>query len=161
MPGPSLGTNLHGLVDWTTAFPFLNLFRQSRPWYTQSDAAFDTGHAELLDLDAAGWVRGFTQDGSAAPFERVSTILFTGGHVPAGTYILDWEGAGDVELGLLAPDQILSQEDGRIVFRLEVGQMLQVSILSTDPEGHGNYLRDIRLYNQQDRELIEAGAILP
>ena len=159
MPGPSLGTNLHGLVDWTTAFPFLNLFRQSRPWYTQSDAAFDTGHAELLDLDAAGWVRGFTQDGSAAPFERVSTILFTGGHVPAGTYILDWEGEGEIELGRLAPDQILSQEEGRIVFRLEAGQMLQVSILSTDPEGHGNYLRDIRLYNQQDRELIEAGAI--
>lgn len=159
MPGPSLGTNLHGLVDWTTAFPFVNLFRQSRPWYTQSDAAFDTGQAGMLDLDAAGWVRGFTQDGGAAPFERVSTILFTGGHVPAGTYVLDWQGAGEIELGFIGADQILSQEDGRITFRLEAGQMLQLSILSTDPAGSGDYLRDIRLYNEQDSELIEAGAI--
>ncbi|MBL8562651.1 MAG: M10 family metallopeptidase C-terminal domain-containing protein [Gemmobacter sp.] len=159
MPGPSLGTNLHGLVDWTTAFPFVNLFRQSRPWYTQSEGAFDTGQAELLDLDAAGWVRGFTQDGSTAPFERVSTILFTGGHVPAGTYVLDWQGAGEIELGFIGADQILSQEEGRITFRLEAGQMLQISILSTDPAGSGDYLRDIRLYNEQDSELIEAGAI--
>ena len=159
MPGPSLGTNLHGLVDWTTAFPFVNLFRQSRPWYTQSDGAFDTGQAALLDLDAAGWVRGFTQDGSAAPFERVSTILFTGGHMPAGTYALDWQGAGVIELSFIGADQILSQEAGRITFRLEAGQMLQLSILSTDPAGSGDYLRDIRLYNTQDSELIEAGAI--
>lgn len=159
MPGPSLGTNLHGLVDWTTAFPFVNLFRQSRPWYTQSADAFDTGQAALLDLDAAGWVRGFTQDGGAAPFERVSTILFTGGHVPAGTYVLDWQGTGEIELGLIGAEQILSQEEGRITFRLEAGQMLQISILSTDPAGSGDYLRDIRLYNEQDSELIEAGAI--
>ncbi|MEH7829251.1 M10 family metallopeptidase C-terminal domain-containing protein [Gemmobacter denitrificans] len=157
MPGPSLGTNLHGLVDWTTAFPFLDMFRLSRPWYTQSDSAFDTGHAALLDLDEAGWVRGFTRDGSAAPFDRVSTILFTGGEVPEGIYVLDWQGAGTVDLGFLPADAILSRDDHRITFRLEAGP-IQISISATDPQGTGDHIRDIRLYNAQDRELIDSGA---
>lgn len=158
MPGPSLGTNLHGLVDWTTAFPFLDLFRQSRPWYTQTDGSFDTQQADLLDLDRAGWVRGFTRDGSPAPFDRVSTILFTGGQLPHGTYVLDWQGAGEIDLGFVSQEAILSREDHRIVFRI-TGDPVQISILSTDPAGTGDYIRDIRLYNQQDRELLNSGAV--
>lgn len=156
MAGPSLGTNLSGLTDWSTAFPFVDLFRLSRGWYTQSEGEFDTGEAGLLDLDAAGWLRGFTRDGSPAPFERVSTILFTGGHVPAGVYVLDWKGKGEIALGLVPENAILSRKDGRIELRLEAGQMLEISILATDPAGNGNYIRDIRLYNRQDADLLAA-----
>lgn len=55
MAGPSFGTNLSGLVDWSTAFPFLNQFRMSRDGLTQSDTEFNTNNAGLLDLNAAGW----------------------------------------------------------------------------------------------------------
>ncbi len=157
MAGPSLGTNLSGLTDWSTAFPFVDLFRLSRGWYTQREGVFDTGEAGLLDLDDAGWLRGFTRDGTEAPFERVSTILFTGGHVPAGVYVLDWEGAGEIALGLVPDDAILSRTDGRIEVRLEAGQMLEISILATDPAGSGDYIRDMRLYNRQDADLLAAG----
>ena len=96
MPGPSLGTNLSGLVDWSTAFPFVNQFQMTRPWYTQGGGVFDTGDADLLDLDAAGWVRDFTRDGSTPPFEQVCTIFNTNGlYQRTGTYILDWDGSGD------------------------------------------------------------------
>jgi len=157
MPGPSLGSNLHAVVDWTTAFPFLDHFRTSRPWYTQSDEAFDTGHAALLDLDGAGWVRGFTMDGSAAPFDRVSTLLFTGGLIPGGTYVLDWAGQGEVSLEFIPQDTIIRQSDTSLTFTLPEGATLQVSIRSTDPGNTGDYLRDIRLYNEQDRELVAMG----
>ncbi len=34
MPGPSLGINLSSLADWSTAFPFIDHFKMSRPWFT-------------------------------------------------------------------------------------------------------------------------------
>lgn len=157
MPGPSLGTNLFALVDWSTAFPFIDLFKMSRPWYTQTDASFNTNQAGMLKLDSEGWIQSFTKSGNPAPFERVSTILFTDGHVPGGVYVLDWEGQGSVDVGLISDSQIISRGDHKIVFRLKAGQELQVSVNSTDPNDNGNYIRDIRLYNQQDAALLEAG----
>lgn len=157
MPGPSLGTNLFALVDWSTAFPFIDLFKMSRPWYTQTDASFNTNQAGMLKLDNEGWIQSFTKSGNPAPFERVSTILFTDGHVPGGVYVLDWKGQGNVDVGLIADSQIVSRGDHKIVFRLKPGQELQVSVNSTDPNDTGNYIRDIRLYNQQDAGLLEAG----
>ena len=160
MPGPSLGINLSGLADWNTAFPFLNLFQMSRPWYTQTDSQFDTGQAGLLDLDANGWVRGFTADGSAAPFDRVATILNTGGVAPRpGVYVLDWQGEGTIELSHGSNVRVLSQEEGRITLRIDGPGEMQIAIAATDPQHSGNYLRDIRLYHQQDAALLQAGQV--
>lgn len=159
MAGPSLGTNMHALVDWSTAFPFIDHFRMSRSWYTQSATEFDTGDAAMLDLDSRGWLRGFTADGSPAPFDRVATILFTGEDALPGVYVLDWQGAGDVSLDFLPPGAILTQADHRITFRFEGDQGLQISIGSTDPEGIGNYIRNIRLYNRDDADLLQAGEV--
>ena len=160
MPGPSLGINLSGLADWNTAFPFLNLFQMSRPWYTQTDSQFDTGQAGLLDLDGNGWVRGFTADGSAAPFDRVATILNTGGVAPRpGVYVLDWQGEGMIELSHGSNVRVLSQEEGRITLRIDGPGEMQIAIAATDPQHSGNYLRDIRLYHQQDAALLQAGQV--
>lgn len=158
MAGPSLGTNLSGLVDWSTGFPFVNQFLMSRSWYTQTDESFDTGQADLLQLDARGWVEAFTADGSAAPFQRVATILNTSDSgLPKGRYILDWQGEGTVEVSGAA--EILSISDGKIVLRLTGQGAVQVAISATDPDETGDYIRDMRLYAAQDAELIEAGQI--
>lgn len=157
MPGPSLGTNMAGLVDWSTAFPFLDLFRMSRDWFTQTDGQFNSGQAGLLDLDENGWIRGFTQDGSPAPFDRVATILFTGGHLPGGTYVLDWQGEGTIELAHVPAEAVVERGDHHMVLRLSPGQVLQIALTATDPDGTGDYLRDIRLYNTQHAELLAAG----
>ena len=79
MAGPSLGMNLGGLADWSTSYPFVNQFLMTRDWFTQSDGQFDTGQAAVPDLDANGWVQGFTRDGAPAPFDRVATIWQTKG----------------------------------------------------------------------------------
>ena len=157
MPGPSLGTNMARLVDWSAAFRFIDLFRLSRDWYTQTDEQFNSGQTGLLDLDDNGWIRGFTQDGSPAPFDRVATILFTGGHLPGGTYVLDWQGEGTIELGNVPAEAVIERGDHRMVLRLAPGQAMQIALTATDPDGTVDYLRDIRLFNAQDAELLANG----
>ncbi len=160
MPGPSLGTNLTGLVDWTTAFPFIDLMKTSRSWYTQSDTEFDSGDGALLDLDANGWVRDFTRNGSAPPFDHVSTILNTSGQLfRPGVYVLDWQGAGDVDIAGFSAADILSRTAHSITVRIDRAGPLQIDINSTDPNNTGNYIRDIRFFNQADRDLLEAGQV--
>jgi Ca2+-binding RTX toxin-like protein len=158
MPGPSLGTNLSGVVDWSTSFPFVNQFLMTRPWFTQSGNVFDTGQAGLLDLDANGWIRDFSRTGGAAPFDRVSTIWNTsGGYQRDGLYILDWEGEGTILANPGPGCTVVSRGDHQIVLNITGSGQTGFSITSTDPGNTGDYLRNIRLYHQDDADLIEAG----
>ncbi|WP_210528112.1 hypothetical protein [Rubellimicrobium arenae] len=155
--GPSLGTNLSSLNDWSTEFPFIDLFKMSRPWFTQTQGTWDTGEAGLLDLDEHGWVRRLTRDGSPAPFERVSTVWTTAGnYLRKGSYVVDWKGEGSLEIG--GGVRVLDQSDHRIVFALE-GDTSWISITSTDPKHSGDYIRDIRIYYQDDGPLLDDGLI--
>ncbi len=157
MPGPSLGLNLSGVVDWSSAFPFVDQFKLSRGWVTQRDGVWDTGRAGMLNLDADGWVRGFTRDGSRPPFDAVATIWNSSGAAPRpGLYVIDWKGQGtlDVQGGA----QIVSRSDHKVV--LDPGNNpVQIRILSTDPAKTGNYIRDIRIYHEQDKALLDAGLV--
>ncbi|MES2667700.1 MAG: calcium-binding protein [Pseudomonadota bacterium] len=158
MTGPSLGTNLSGLEDWSTSFAFVNQFQMTRNWFTQSATEWDTGDARRLDLDENGWVRGFTRNGSEPPFDHVSTIWQTNGQEwRPGIYVLDWKGEGQVTIG--GDATLLTNESGRITFRLNGPGAVTINLLSTDPNDTGNYLRDMRLYHSQDADLIEAGMI--
>lgn len=158
MPGPSLGTNLSGLVDWATSFPFVNQFLMTRPWFTQSGNVFDTGQAGLLDLDANGWVRDFTRDGTAAPFDRVSTIWNTSdGYQRDGNYVLEWAGTGTIVVNPGPGCSIVSTGDHRMVINVGGSGQVGFSITSTDPGQTGDYLRDIQFYHAEDTDLIDAG----
>jgi hypothetical protein len=158
--GPSLGTNLAALVDWSTSFPFLDLFRMSRPWITQRPGEFDTGQEALLDLDDAGWVRGFTRDGSPAPFTQVATILFTNDRVlPSGRYVVDWQGEGSVALSLPHGASVVESGARAITIQVTRPGSLGVNITETDPRDSGDHVRDIRIYRAQDAELIEQGLV--
>lgn len=158
MAGPSLGINLSGIVDWGTSAPFVNLFQTSRAWFTQRDGVFNTEHAGLLDLDSNGYVRAFTQDGSVAPFTSVGTIWNTNpGYLRDGTYVLEWEGAGQLSVAGVPQGTILSQRQGRIELNLTDAQSVGFSISDPDGNSPGDYIRDIKLYHQDDADLIAAG----
>ncbi len=156
MPGPSLGTNLGAIVDWSTAFPFLDLFKQSRHWFTQRDGAFNTGQDDLLNLDSEGWVKSFTKDGSSAPFQRVCTVWNTAGqYTKDGLYVIDWKGEGQLEV---VGGQIVSQTGNKII--LDPGDgTIGINITTTDPNLTGNYIRDIRIYHQDDTARLNAGEV--
>ena len=51
----AIGTNLDGPYDWSTAMPFVDQFRVSRPWVSvpAGDRTVDDDHRPL-DLDANG-----------------------------------------------------------------------------------------------------------
>lgn len=156
MPGPSLGLNLSSVVDWSTAYPFIDLFKMSRTWHTQRDGVWNTQQSDLLDLDSKGWVRDFTKDGSAAPFQRVNTIVNTSGlDLRDGNWVLDWKGEGRIEV---INAKIISRTGNQIVLDPNSGSV-EISIYSTDPNNTGNYLRDIRFYHQDDKSLLDAGEV--
>jgi Ca2+-binding RTX toxin-like protein len=156
MPGPSLGINLSSLADWSTAFPFIDHFKMSRPWFTQEGGAWDSREAHLLNLDSEGWVRGFTQNGSPAPFERVASIWTArGNHLRDGNYVIDWKGEGSLDVGGAT---VVSRSGNRIVVD-PTGDMSWITINSTDPNRTGNYIRDIRVYHESDKALLDAGEI--
>lgn len=157
MPGPSLGTNLSGLADWATNYPFVNQFLMTRDWFTQSSTQWNSNQAHLLELDENGWVRAFTADGSPAPFQSVATIWQTNGSTfRPGIYVLDWQGQGSITV---AGAEVLSSANGKITFRLSGPDAVGFNITATDPAGTGDYIRDIRLYHRDDADLIEAGMI--
>lgn len=154
--GPSLGINLGATVDWTTGFPFIDQFKLSRPWFTQENGVWDSGEAHLLDLDSHGWVRGFTRDGSPAPFESVATVWTTAGsQMRPGNYVIDWKGEGSLDAGGAS---VLSRSANRLVLHLD-GDTSWLTIDSTDPNRTGNYIRDIRIYHESDKALLDAGAV--
>ena len=158
MPGPSLGTNLSGLVDWATSFPFVNQFLMTRPWFTQSGNQWDTGQAGLLNLDANGWIKDFTRDGSAAPFDRVSTIWNTSdGYQRDGQYVLEWKGTGTIVVNPGPGSSIVSTGENRMVINVAGSGQIGFSITSTDPGNTGDYLRDIKFYHADDSDLMDAG----
>lgn len=88
----SIGVNLAPVRDWTTEWPFVDVFRTSRFWISQQQgAAWGAGPA--LNLDERGWVR------SLQPGQYVDAAVLTeGARAPRGRYVVTWEGDGDVTL---------------------------------------------------------------
>ena len=158
MPGPSLGTNLAGVVDWSTQYPFLDLMKMSRTWFTQTGDEWDTGEAGELVLDENGWITSF---GTDPGFERVSTILFTSGErfLPSGRYVLDWEGEGELTLNGFGNWTIVEQGAGRMVIELPADADFATMVLSIESVDPNDHLRDIRFYHEDDAALIADGQI--
>ena len=85
---PSLGTNLAGISDWTTQWPFVDAFKLARPWISQKTGA-DWGKGDPLDIDENGNVR------SLKPGQYAETVIWSNGHHPTGNYTLTWKGSGE------------------------------------------------------------------
>jgi hypothetical protein len=102
-----LGTNLDGVVDYSTSYNFVDVMKQSRGWITQdtTNFVFDTGEEACLDLDAHGYLRSLDPVTSrpgcgATSFNAVATLFFFGdfaGHYPSGQYIVTWDGTATIE----------------------------------------------------------------
>ena len=155
-----------GLSDPTLAFnpnaqtAFLDIAKDMRPWigHTQTKWMAMT-YEELRDgafLDAQGWPTSIPED-----LASIGTIWTWDADEPiaaerAGVYVLEYEGEGLINLRDDA--DILSEEPGRIVFRNDGGKF-QLNIKETDPDGTGDYIRNISIVREDFVELHEAGAV--
>jgi hypothetical protein len=158
---PTLSYNLTGVSDWSTQMPFLDIARNMRPFVEFGDWS---SHQALVDggyLDANGWpIRipdGVKSIGTIWAWGGVDQADTTAAESRAGVYVLTYEGEGTIKLGLGA--KVLSSEPGRIVFENTTGTQMAMSITATDPNGTGDYVRDISVVNEKYEGLFLAGQI--
>src|SRR5262245_36781385 len=79
-----IGMNLGGIVDWSSEWPLVDVFKTSRPWmeYGTGPFTYDDKGSPLLKPD-----------------QRVETLIFRDlkGNYPSGTYVCTYEGTGSIE----------------------------------------------------------------
>lgn len=140
---PPIGTNLAGIVDWSTDLPFNDVFKTSRPWISGSRSSWSDSRP--LDLDARGWVRSL-QVGQIARTLMFWDLSRVPGQFPAGRYVVEYEGAGTIEYGGSA--RRVDARPGRDVLEVDParGGGIGLLIASTDP---GNYIRNIRVFREE------------
>ena len=158
-----LGTNLHRLADWSPQFPFVNAFESARQWIPQDWGAtpkesgtgfryiWDTGEFQQLDLDEKGWVRSLPAPEDEPEYSSVSTLMFLNvGEYPGGKYVVLYEGEGTIEYGLDAQKDETASTPGRDVIDVTPSSLgLLLRITETDPNGTGNYIRDIKVIPEE------------
>jgi len=133
---PRLGINLAGPADWMTELPFVDVFRTSRPWISQKKGA-GWGQGPELALDEFGWVKQL----EPGCYAEAMLCTISGGHYPAGTYTVLYEGDGQLDFGKNA--RIRSQEPGRILIDVDSSQGgFSLQLHATNPQ---NPVRNIHV----------------
>ena len=129
----AIGSNLAGVVDYSTDMPFVDLFKSSRPWISGSDEKWDDGRP--LDLDEYGWVR------SLKPGQVARTLMLTKGGHPGGEFIVVYDGEGEIAHA----NELLQNQSrpGRQVIRVKKDGAVRFAISKTSP---GNPIRNIRVF---------------
>jgi len=153
-----LGTNLNEVNDYSPELPFRDMFLYSREWITQCRAgvdpgctngnAFDTGEANLLDLDANGWVQSLPSPANSAIFTQAATVWDLPAEFPSGTFVVLYEGSGTIEYALGAAKNEGASAPGRDVVSVNVvNGPIVLRIAATNP---ANHIRNIRFVRASD-----------
>ncbi|MEE4135730.1 MAG: hypothetical protein V2I32_06615, partial [Desulforhopalus sp.] len=159
---PTLAYNLSGYSDWAPVMQFLDVAKSMRPWYGDMEDGSASFRYEAMKeggyLDENGWLKEIPEGVS-----NVATIWQWNGRDKAfaedvrGVYVMEYEGTGEV--AMTGDARIISSEPGRIVFENMSGSNVFMRIYSTDPEGTGDYIRDVTVVAEKNLPLYEAGAV--
>ncbi len=155
-----LGLNVSPTHKFASAIPFIDIFKISRGWLTSCEFnwqtkqpidpgcsrknSFNTRESEKLELDRYGWVRRLPKRNEAPIFTSINSIWTLPKKFPTGGYRVLYDGDGDISVhGDL---KVMHEQPGLIDFDLKSPKRnLRVHIKSTDPQGNGNYIRNIRV----------------
>ena len=169
-----LGINLDAVNYYTTEQPFLNIFKttgvsQSTPqgWITHTAAKWDTGEEQYLNLDSNGYPVSLkaVNDPNPQQFTSVGVLVLRGqlqtssGYYPAGKYVVLYDGQGTLTYGF--DGALVSSAPGRDVINVAQPSTagIFISIVSTDPNHTGNYIRNIRVVKAEEESALAAGQI--
>ncbi|GBF81431.1 beta strand repeat-containing protein [Aphanothece sacrum] len=141
----ALGTNLAGISSWSTQLPFVDSFKSSRGWITQFTGIFNTEESNLLDLDQNGWVRSLPALEDAPKYTSVCTLFNPTNYSSGGRYVVLYEGEGEIQYGLGAKIDRDASIAGRDVINVDPNEGISLSIIATDPNHTGNYIRNIQV----------------
>ncbi|MCR4303448.1 MAG: hypothetical protein NUV63_04355 [Gallionella sp.] len=133
-----LGTNLSSVVDWSTEWVFVDVFKMSRTWTSQRDGS-GWGQGGALDLDPNGWVK------SLRPGQSADALMLWRGNESGspGKYLVLYDGEGTLRFSGSAT--VENTAPGRIVLNVNPknhDEGLVLKIVSTNPS---NYIRNIRV----------------
>ena len=136
MAGARLGINLAGIFDWNAELPFVDMFKMSRDWISQTNEG-GWGSGAALEIDAHGWVKRLPANGYATTF----VCSHDGGnHYPSGNYVILYDGEGEINVpyhtikSAIAGKMIVNVDASKSAFRLDVTK--------TNPQ---NYIKNIRV----------------
>lgn len=156
-----------GLDGWGTQNleePFVNLLRMTGNSWTAVQNWPGPATMEMGAMLAGGFINPETMLPKAVPpgFDAVRSGLFRGGarHDPAayaGTYVVEWEGAGlaRVDLGCAAGQKRIEGEN-RLEFTCPPTETAWTQLLFSGLAAQG--LEFVRVYRKKDEALIRAGA---
>ena len=156
----SLGIGLTSINDFSPQLPFLDLFKTARAWIPQTSHTWNTRES-ILHLDANGWPTRLPSANSGTTYTKLSTLLLrdiAGAYRP-GRYVVMYDGQGTLEYGFNATKLGDLSRPGRDVIQVDNSQDggILLSITATDPQKTGDYLRNIRVYHEDDLPLVAQG----
>ncbi len=149
-PLAPLGSNLNGTVDFSDEFPFVNLMKSSRDWIPGRTGAgcFDCrdnpacgGTCPVtIDRDADGYVQNLQ------PNQEIRSVIYAGdglasGRLAAGTYTMQFDGAGSVNF--FGVSNVQNPSAGVITFAVGASNTnIGFNITALTP---ANHIRNIRI----------------
>ncbi|AGT09029.1 hypothetical protein [Paracoccus aminophilus] len=156
LTNPSLAFNLAGVNDWSTEYPFIDLFKMSREWIGHLPGQWGGVSPEAMAAatDAHGWLTRMP-----AGAERVSALILTSfpeEMVSAkGRFHLLYQGKGKLEVRNV---QTVSDKPGEIVFdyRPNGSNMVDISISAID---ESDPLRAFHVVHERDLDAFRRGEI--
>ena len=161
LANPSMAVGLNGIADWSTQQPFIDVMKTARHWVGHLPGQWGGVSAEDMAaqgaLDAHGWLTRMP-----AGVDRVEAFLLTDMPPEAvslkGRYRVTWEGSGEVTV--VGRARVQQKEARALWFLYEPGEgTVAVQIRSTDPNGTGDYIRNIRVIREAHLPLDEAGVV--
>jgi len=154
-----LGFGLTGIADFSTATPFLNVFKSSRPFLGHVNGQWGgIDHEDLLAegwLDANGWPTGIP-----AQADSIGTVILT--ELPAemtqaeGRYRVTWDGDGTLEIGLGARDVTFGANEAWFSFVPDGESLVSLNITAANA---ANPLRDIAVVHARHVADFDAGTV--
>jgi RTX calcium-binding nonapeptide repeat (4 copies) len=152
---PSQGLNLGGQPQaYGDTFSALDLMHGADAWLTS-----DTSGNELrgaVTVDAKGWPTGLPVI-NGAPHGIWANIFYTK-LMPATNFIVEWQGDGTVDLGPHATK--IGHNKYRVAYSPDYSHSddgLTIGITETDPNHTGNYIRNMKVYQEKYSDLVAAG----
>jgi Ca2+-binding RTX toxin-like protein len=160
LANPSVAGGLDGNSYYSSALPFINIFKSAGGWSVRLD---DGSVLKFEDLQAGGYLdeNGYIKEMPAGA-TNVEVVVHvptaSDGYVPAGRYVISYDGDADLD-PWLASGTIVSEEPGRIVFDYTGPKPFIINMGTVDNGESGNYLNNVSIVREELVDLYEAGAI--
>ncbi|MGL5010720.1 MAG: calcium-binding protein, partial [Paracoccaceae bacterium] len=148
-------------LPYNDSFIALDLMKGLSQWqYWNGEEGIDL-RPDQLSTDERGWLTDLPViDGQKT---EIFANVFYGTILSPRQFIMEWQGEGSVEVNqpytVIGPNKLLISFDPDYVDDQGNPEQEGITVIlkSTDPDNTGNHVRDIKLYDVNDADLIAAG----